>query len=145
MVGFTPDVTVYKIKFDETTPWSGFEIRIEGCTVAEWNSMMTLGTSDTMAEAAVNNEKTMEFFASKILTWNLEIPSGNPIQPSVEAMSKLPQPLLVRIIARWQKAMTDVSDELGKGLMNGAISEEQSLGLGDQSQSLQNWPGQSGT
>lgn len=141
-MGFRPEPTIYKLSFKDSH-LDGLTVRIGGCTVAEWQETLRSANPEDGTGVADANEQMLALFAKYLVEWDLEDPrTGEPVPPTMEGLNTQENRLIAEIVVAWQKAMMFVADDLGKGLTNGGLSEEASLGLAASSQSLQNWPKQ---
>jgi len=141
-MGYTPEPTIYTIHFDDSTPYSGLTVRIRGCTVREWDEMMAMAVVEDAKTVLKNNRRAVDMFLEHLSEWNLDLP-GKPgeLTPGTwDGIQEHDNKLITDIYVAWQKAMTTVSDELGKGSQNGSSSAEALLGLAGSSESLPNFP-----
>jgi hypothetical protein len=141
-MGFRPEPTIYKLNFKDSR-LEGLTVRIGGCTVSEWQETLRNAEPDSGEAMANANDQMMALFAKYLVEWDLDDPrTGQPVPPTVDGIASQENKMITEIVIAWQKAMMFVADDLGKGLTNGGLSEEASLGLAASSQSLQNWPQQ---
>jgi hypothetical protein len=142
-MGFRPEKTVYNMTF-EGTFLNGLYIKVGCPTVAEFNEMLRWQAA-TSVDVADNNDKATQRFLDYLIEWNLENPrdgvlkegqtvpdirEGEPTPHTLEGCSVHEQVVIREIMQQWQKAIAGVSEELGKGSMNGSDSLERSLGMG---------------
>ncbi len=143
-MGFRPEKTVYTLRFEDTF-LNGLIIRVGCPTVAEFNEMLRWQAATT-TDVANNNDKATQRFLDYLREWNLENPrdgepreegddrpqlrDGEPTPHTLEGCSLHEQVVIREILTQWQKAIAGISEELGKGSMNGSDSLERSLGMG---------------
>lgn len=129
-MGFRPEETVYNLKFKDA--WlAGLEVRIGCCTVGEFNEFSRQPDVEKGESAADKNDKMFAVFLRYLKYWNLENEfDGQPTPLTLEGIHSHQQALIREIIKEWQFAMAGVSDDLGKGLIDGNRSLERSLDLG---------------
>jgi hypothetical protein len=138
-MGYTPEPTIYSLNFDDT-PLKGLEVKVKCCSMAEFNSMLRNSHADNLAELADKNSNTVELFLKNLVSWNLAFSDGSPVPMTIEGVQSQEQPMVNQIVGAWQTAMVTVSAPLNLPSPNGAISQEQSLGLEGKSLSHENWP-----
>lgn len=143
-MGFRPEKTIYNLHF-EGTFLDGLHIKVGCPTVAEFNEMLRWQAANS-TDVADNNDKATQRFLDYLVQWNLENPQdgperaeddetpqlkeGEPTPGTLEGCSIHEQIVIREIIQQWTKAIAGVSEELGKGSMNGSDSLERSLGMG---------------
>lgn len=155
-MGFSPQPTIYNINFDEDSVLYGLEFRASACTVRQYREMLRrsaeIGSDEeepTDDEAKLRFQKArllgllqsddwmLSLFADHLISWNYEDPiDGQPITPNFEGLLNLEKGHLAEIIAAWQTAIVSVPKISRSSSDSGAISQEQSLGLGDVSENL---------
>lgn len=144
IMGFRPEKTIYTLRFEDTF-LNGLIIRVGCPTVAEFNEMLRWQAATT-TDVANNNDKATQRFLDYLREWNLENPrdgepreegddrpqlrDGEPTPHTLEGCSLHEQVVIREILTQWQKAIAGISEELGKGSMNGSDSLERSLGMG---------------
>lgn len=139
MTGFTPDATVYRLNF-EGTELDGLIVRTSSCTIAEWNNMLRSAPDTVSArDLADGNDRMTEMFLKYVVSWNLEIPAGEPVPLTLQGFNQLGTRHGALILSSWQKAMTEVPTNSRPASSSGEISPEQQLGLVSSSESLPNW------
>lgn len=157
-MGFRPEPTIYNLSFQGTF-LDGLHVRASCCTVAEYNTMLRAATGmppintnvsddpdelqrlaaelSLRSEAMVsNNEKILELFANHLVSWDLEDMAGQPVPANRAGIDSQERTHISQIIQAWQTALVSVPNLSKTESSTGSISEEQSLGLGNASQSL---------
>jgi hypothetical protein len=135
-MGFKPERTIYRLNFSGTF-LDGLLIRVGSLTVAEYNEMLSKGSSGTADEAMAANRWVAQLFLDRLVEWNLENQDGTPTPKTVEGLQAQERPVVTGIINAWQIAMVNIPAPLSQSSSDGGLlDQEESLGLGDQSQSL---------
>jgi hypothetical protein len=157
-MGFRPEPTVYKLTF-EGTALDGLTVRASACSVAEYTEMIRITTTqqapiDTSQlktpediqrvsaeiqkrseEVVRNNDRMLELFATHLVSWDLEDMAGRVVPPTRDGIDSQERPLINQLIQAWQVALVSIPNPSKPDSSDGKISEEQSLGLGNLSQS----------
>jgi hypothetical protein len=155
IMGFRPEKTIYTMHFQGTF-LDGLIVKVGCPTVAEFNEMLRWQAASNSDVADVNDKSTQRFL-DYLIDWNLENPidgplkevevdrdgeivmewqtipdirEGEPTPHTLEGCGVHEQIVIREIMQQWQKAIAGVSEELGKGSMNGSDSLERSLGMG---------------
>lgn len=166
-MGFRPEPTQYKLKFNDDTMLAGLEVVMGSVSVAEYSKLTDIfvGTDfqveDKRAEAVkhIENKETekaqaivhqlfdesvekndwlIKLFTDRLISWNLEDEKGKPVPTTEKGVRSQERVWISRIINQWYKALAVISPPLSEPSTNGSQSEEGStLGLDDQSESLQ--------
>lgn len=145
-MGFRPEPTIYNLSF-QGTPLDGLHVRMSCCSLGEYNEMLRAaaagdGEADedrvklTM-DLIRNNERILELFVNHLVSWDLEDMAGQPVPTTREGIDTQERTIIAQCIMAWQFAMVNVPNLSKPGSNDGAISEEQSLGLGNVSESPQ--------
>jgi hypothetical protein len=138
-MGFRPEPTIYTLNFDDVPTHAGLRVRIACCTIGQMNKMFR-SASTNAAVADANDEITL-IFLDHLKDWNLDNPAtGDPLDKTVDGINSLEPSFFAQIVVAWQVSMLAIPTNLKSPSMNGGQSEEASLGLGDISESLPNWP-----
>lgn len=132
-MGYRPARTVYTLEFED---YPGMEVSCYGSALGELIEVSDLQFS--MSEVDKNKQKEIfTFFASKLVTWNLEHPEvsttdglcsscgskpGVPLPTTVEGMLCLELKFIMTIILNWVAAMTRVSDPKGLSSNSGGMN-----------------------
>lgn len=80
--------------------------------------------------------KIIDTYSRVLVSWDLEIPAGNPVPATAEGMHRLNTRHLMMIVKAWQQAVSQVPADLGKDLPGGGPSPEASLPMEPLSPSL---------
>lgn len=139
-MGFRPEPTVYNLTFKDT-PLEGLEVSATCCSVAEYRRMLQIAAASGGAlteESIKDNDWILELFARNLKSWNLEDPAtGLPVSPNLEGMESIEHRFSLMLVSAWQTALVSVPTTSPEDSSSGENSEESSLGLGNQSESLQ--------
>jgi hypothetical protein len=88
------------------------------------------------AAAMAKFRRLVDTYADVLVSWDLEIPAGNPVSADAEGMLRLSPRHLMMIIKAYQVAVSQVPAELGKDSTGGAPSPVASLPMEPLSPSL---------
>lgn len=139
-VAFTPEPTVLKLVFEEGTPLHGLTVRARPCTVGEWHEILSQeSVASSGPEAVEINNKVAAIFLAHVISWDLEIPAGNPVPLTMEGWNSIDNSHSNMLIAAWQIAMLGIPKSSKKTSSDGSSSVESSLELESLSSSLPNW------
>lgn len=158
-MGFRPEPTIYKLTF-EGTALDGLTVRASACTVAEYTEMIRINTTQQSpidisqiktpediarvteeiqrrsSDLIRNNDRMLQLFANHLVSWDLEDPIDGSAVPATRAgIDSQERPLINQLIQAWQVALVSIPNPSTSVSDSGKISEEQSLGLGNLSQS----------
>jgi hypothetical protein len=142
-VAFTPGRVLYELDFTGT--------ELDGLTVVATGTTIggLLGMSDMIdgmgelpdldddtaspekvarfAGAMAQLRRLVETYAEVLVSWDLELPAGQPVPATAEGMMRLIPRHMMMIIKAWQTAVSQVPDDLGKDSPGGAPSPVASL------------------
>lgn len=144
-MGFRPEPTVYNLSF-QGTPLDGLHVRMSCCTIGEYNEMLRAAASGEEGEEEKvrvtldllrDNDRILQLFVNHLISWDLEDMAGQPIPTTREGIDSQERTIIAHCITAWQFAMVNVPNLSKPGSNAGETSEEQSLGLGDVSESPQ--------
>jgi hypothetical protein len=139
-VAFTPEPTILKLVFDESTPLHGLTVKMRPCTVGEWHNMLSKGDMSVTSQEAVNiNNEIAQVFIDHLVEWDLEIPAGHPVEHNLEGWNTIENGHSNLLMSAWQVAMIQVPKSWRTNSDDGKTSEEQSLDLAKLSESLPSW------
>lgn len=93
-------------------------------------------TGEALKPAMSKLSQIIEMYGALLRDWDMEIPKGTPLPPTVEGLRKVQPRHLMLIIKAWQQAVTQVPDDLGKGSTSGASPLVASLEMAPPSASL---------
>lgn len=138
-MGFTPEPTTVRLNFKDTE-LDGLIVVTKSCTVKEFNQFIRWSLTDVTkgGDPVASNEEVEKLFASKLIEWNLEIPTGKPVPTTLAGIRSLEANVFSRILSAWQRGLTSVPTKSQPPSGNGALpdsSEESMLGLGQLSES----------
>ena len=141
-MGFRPEPTIYNLSF-EGTALDGLTVRMSCCTIRENAEMLKASVRNTdnsgvTAQDLEDNDRILDLFCNHLVSWNLEDLAGQPVPTSREGIDTQERTLVAQLINAWQLAMVSVPNPSKPESSSGATSEEESLGLGNQSKNLGN-------
>lgn len=143
-MGFRPEPTIYNLNFQGTS-LDGLHVRMSCASLSEYNEMMHAafsgGEPDEDGNVKLNkemieaNDRVLELFANHLVSWDLEDLVGQPVPTSRSGMDSQERVIISQLLLSWQIAMVNIPNLSKKESSNGSQSVEESLGLGDISQS----------
>jgi hypothetical protein len=143
-MGFRPQPTVYNIGF-EGTPLDGLHVKMSCCTLGEYNYMLRAafiggepdeeGNVKLEPEMLEANDRIVELFLNHLISWDLEDMAGQAVPMTQEGLDSQERTIIGQLISAWQTAMSSLPNRSKQPSSNGATSQEQSLGLGNISES----------
>lgn len=148
-MGFEPQETQYRLTFEDPD-LVGLEVLAGSLTVGEYTAMQRMGMlrplgntegldrdallemiAERAEEAMQANEKILELFASRLVSWNIT-KGGEPVPATLEGIQGQDSRFISRIIAAWQRALIQGPPPLKEPSPNGAngsLSPEMAAGL----------------
>lgn len=145
-MGFRPEITIYRLKFEGTT-LDGLEVEMESLSVDEFSKIQELAAE---AQSNIDNpkvggtgstDKMLLSFSENLVRWNMEDKHG-PVPANRQGVGTQKFDMILKIIEAWMSAIAGVDNPLNESSENGDPMQEASLGMGGQSQSLQLLPEQ---
>jgi hypothetical protein len=128
--GFTPEENHYELHFEPGHALHGLQVTMASLSVGEYNQMMRRSIIRGLTEEALKaNDDTEQLFVDKLVSWNLTDRAGKPVPRTREGIQGQDRKYIGQIVTAWQMAMLGIDEILGKGLSNGELSQEESLGL----------------
>lgn len=138
-MGFRPEPTVYNLSFEDT-PLDGLHVKARCCSVGEYRKMLQVainGGGKITEESLKENDWILELFGKHLVEWDLEDPeTGVPVSPNMDGIHSIENRFMHMLVGAWQTALVTVPTNSPNESSDGDNSEEQSLGLGNASQSL---------
>lgn len=126
-MGFRPEPRTLRLVFTDPA-YAGLEVTMQSVSVGEYNDMLRLAVTDGLTkETVAANERMVDLFASRIVAWNLEDASGQPVPATPEAVRGYERSVIGDIITAWQLALIQVPPPLPSASPSGATSPEASL------------------
>lgn len=125
-MGFTPKRRLYELEWPEGSDYHGFEVTMDRLPVGDFIELVRATEAGTSV-GYDQLDRIYELVGGNIVEWNLEIPAGTPVAPSVDALRQQDITLLMEIIGGWVSSMTRVSDPLGGASTGGVPSVELSM------------------
>lgn len=146
-MGFRPEPTIYNLSF-QGTMLDGLHVRMSCCTLGEYNEMLHAafagGEPDEEGNVKFNpqmlkaNDRIIELFLNHLVSWDLEDMAGQAVPISQEGLDSQERTIIAQLVTAWQAAMVNIPNPSKPASTDGATSVEQSLGLGNISESPQN-------
>jgi hypothetical protein len=138
-MAFEYQPTTYKLNFEDGD-LKGLLVRIQACTLGEFNEMQKMAQSKDTGALEGNNHAE-EMFIRYLVEWDLA-KDGKVLPMEVSSLEMFEPGLFVRLLQAWQLAMMSVPTTSSAPSNNGETSPEQSLGLESESVSPGSWPNQ---
>lgn len=147
-MGFTPKGKVYVLDFEGDPELDGLEVKCRSAPISAMLAMGELLESATSIEGGDPNDPAVAVrqlqamrpllaaYADVLVEWNLELDPGTPVPATFEGLCRLDAGQVMRIIAAWQKAVSDVPAPLPEPSSSGAPSLAASLPMEPLSPSL---------
>lgn len=112
-MGFTPKQKLYQLHWPERSHWHGFEVTMQSIPIRDLIDLAR--KADAVADTSNVEDLSIiddlqEFVATRIESWNLEIPEGCPVKPGTETLTDLEMTLA--IIKGWTEALVDIDAPL---------------------------------
>ncbi len=132
-MGFTPKPKVYALRWPEGSYWHGFEVDMRSISISELRHLTELADAASSAPADSTDEGMAvlddlhQLIVDKLVSWNLEIPEGHPVDPTVENLAAQDLELTMTIVMGWVEALVEVDDPLAQGSNDGGPSVELSI------------------
>jgi hypothetical protein len=152
-MAFTPPEAIYELDFTGTE-LDGLTVKARGSDIGGVLALSEMidGMGDApdpddaasatpeklarYAKAMDAMRRIIDTYSRVLVSWDLEIPAGNPVPATAEGMQRLGVRHLMMIVKAWQQAVSQVSDDLGKDLPGGGPSPAGSLPMEPLSPSL---------
>lgn len=137
MAGYTPRSTVYVLDFTGTEH-EGLEVRMRATALGVlFDAGELVGIAEridaagtTAIPAAEDVDRMVDQYrdlAKHLVSWNVEIPEGNAIPPTLESLKLLELPLVNLIAQTWRQAMGQVAPPLPNGSSSGPLPDLSSV------------------
>jgi hypothetical protein len=124
-VGSRRTPTLYKLVFDDTTDFPGFEITLRSLTIREQKA---LGSEPRQDETEADIVARMCVLVSRqAVSWNREDEDGRPLPLTLESLEDEEPKLIVEVTNKWTEAMVGVPAPLESGSPSGEISAVESI------------------
>jgi hypothetical protein len=130
-MGIQIEPTVYNLEFKDVPQLVQVKVKVSCCSIGEMNTMLRAKVGTTGEETADANDYVSELFLDHLISWNIDGPDGQPLPHTMEGLHTLEPGVVTQIVVAWQVAMIQVPTNLSTPSPNGAISVEESLGLGN--------------
>jgi hypothetical protein len=133
-VGSRRNPTLYKLVFDETTDFPGFEITLRSLTIKEQRQLGTeAGENETEADIV---QRMCRMISRQGVSWNREDTDGTPLPLTLESLEDEEPKLIVAVTNKWTQAMVGVPAPLESDSGSGEMSPVESILAEIPSQSL---------
>jgi hypothetical protein len=109
--------TLYKLVFDDTTDWPGFEITLRSLTIKQRRGLRMEGDEGETEMDVI--ARLCGRIAAQGVEWNREDEDGQPLPLTAEALEDEEPDLIVAITMKWQQAISGVSDPLESDSLSG--------------------------
>lgn len=117
--------TLYKLTFDETTDFPGFEITLRGMSIKEQRQLNTeKGESETEADIIA---RMCRLIGRQAVSWNREDEEGELLSLSLDSLEDEEAKLIAAVVDKWTEAMGGVPAPLESGSASGEISPVESI------------------
>lgn len=142
-MGFRPQPTIYNLSF-KGTALDGLHVSMSCCTIKENAEMLKASVREEGENPGVteddlrDNDRILELFCNHLVSWDLEDLAGQPVPTNRDGVDSQERTIIAQLISAWQVAMVSVPNPSKPESNSGAISEEESLGLGTSSENLGN-------
>ncbi|SCK20062.1 hypothetical protein YUYDRAFT_02077 [Streptomyces sp. ScaeMP-e48] len=120
-----------EIRFEEPSPFAGFEATLRGKTLGEFLNLQGIGEVDKSSLFEQLRE-----MSQSLLTWNLEDENGDPVPVSPEAVFEQDQDLMIALATAWMQGLAGVSAPLEPSSTDGQPSLEANIPMEPLSESL---------
>lgn len=132
-MGYTRNPKIYKLTWDEDTDYPGLEVKIRTLNMGQIIAARTGKNSDDGKDGVV---ASVEMFAERLISWNLEDEAGNPVPTTLEAIYEEDDDFILGIINRWTDAVSGVKAPLPQSSPSGELSAVESVPMEALSESL---------
>lgn len=101
-MGFTPEPTHYKLVFTQPE-YLGLQATVRAMSVRESLDFDDLRFAEvaTAKDLRAKQEAIGRQLADVIVEWNVEIPAGNPLEPTYESLLLLENPMAEALTTAW--------------------------------------------
>ena len=115
-MGYRRQPTVYRLVFQE---YEGLEVTARSVSVEELLKITGLANQMTAKPDDKQVEELFGFFASRLVSWNLEDEDGKPVPATLKGLLGEEMGFILKIVQAWVRAITGVSPPLSNGSSNG--------------------------
>jgi len=139
-MGFTPEETIFTLKFDDPS-LDGLEATVHEISTGELLDLAELLDSvkgQGGLAAAEPVKKLMKMVGDGLVEWNLTDKADQPVPADYEGVRRQPLRLSLAIAGAWAQAMAGVDIPLPNASDSGKQSPEASLPMGASSPNLGN-------
>lgn len=130
-MGYKARKKIFKLVFDDDE-LEGLEVRVTSLPMRDF--LEVAKAASRLESVVVPMEDDMESvtglferFIENVKSWNLEDEDGSMVPVSVDGLLALDLQLVLHILQSWLKAISGVSDSLGKDSTSGERYQEASL------------------
>ncbi len=129
MSGYVREPKVYRLRFEDEE-MAGLIVRARSTTLGAFLDVAGLVGMDVTRATQEDLRKLTDLFATfegALIDWNLEEPEGVPVPTTQEGIQSQPVDFIMRIIAAWIEAISDVPGPLEAGSSAGRPSVPPSI------------------
>lgn len=131
-MGYRHRIPHIRVAFEDGHEYHGCEVILRKLVLGEFLDLMQISP-----ESAVRNVgDQLATMADKIVSWNLEDETGEPVPVTREAVLQQDKDLMMAVLNGWITALQGVPAPLESSSPDGEPSLEASLPMAPQSQSL---------
>lgn len=116
-MGYRRQPTVYRLVFKE---YEGLEVTARSVSVEELLKITGVASQMTSRPDDKQVGELFGFFASRLVSWNLEDEDGKPVPATLKGLMGEELGFMLNIIQAWVRAITGVSPPLPPGSSAGA-------------------------
>lgn len=120
-MGFVVGEKTYRLQWDDTTGYSGMEVRARSIPLGGFlqvTELTRLAAGDLTSLTPEDVAGLRGFFdtiADCLVSWNLERPDGSAVPATVDGLLTLPLDLVMAIVGEWTSAVGGVAPPLPSG------------------------------
>jgi hypothetical protein len=118
-MGYKRNPKIYKLTWDADTDYPGLEVQVRTLTMGQVLTMRA-GKNDDDGKDGV--QASVELLAERIVAWNLEDETGQPVPTTMDAILEEDDDLILDIINRWTDAVSAVRAPLQQSSPSGEPS-----------------------
>lgn len=133
MAGYKRNPKIYKLVFGDDTDYAGLEVQVKTITMGQLLAMRSGKTGDDDKD---NIRVSVELLAERIVSWNLEDETGQPVPTTLDAMLEEDDDFIFAIINRWTDAVSGVKAPLQQSSPSGEPSPVELVPMEALSESL---------
>jgi hypothetical protein len=128
-MGFEPPRKVFNLVFEDPA-LAGLQVKMYELPLGDMLDLVETANIDvanfTVADLAAVRHLIVAV-AENMKSWNVEVPLGTPVEPSVEAVGKQGTSMVMAIIQAWFGAMGEVEAPLGSSSPSSLLPDLSSI------------------